>query len=89
MLRLVAWIDGVFVLDAPKKVQLHRNRRNLGNHTLFVTDWQNAEADPIAVDAVRLDDAVEGAADFVKIDAEGSEQNILAVIRANPGKHST
>ncbi len=69
------------VLDAPKKVQLHRNRRNLGNHTLFVTDRQNAEADPIAVDAVRLDDAVEGAADFVKIDAEGSEPLIFRGMR--------
>jgi FkbM family methyltransferase len=69
------------VLDAPKKVQLHRNRRNLRNHTLFVTDRQNAEAEPIAVDAVRLDDAVEGAADFVKIDAEGSEPLIFRGMR--------
>lgn len=69
------------VLDAPKKVQLHRNRRNLGNHTLFVTDRQNAEPDPVAVDAVTLDDAVEGAADFVKIDAEGSEPLIFRGMR--------
>ncbi|HWF37652.1 MAG TPA: FkbM family methyltransferase [Candidatus Acidoferrales bacterium] len=69
------------VLDAPKKVQLHRNRRNLGNHTLFVTDRQNADADPVAVDAVRLDDAVEGVADFVKIDAEGREPLIFRGMR--------
>jgi FkbM family methyltransferase len=85
-LQLNGYLDRVkvfrnAVLDGPKKVQLHRNRRNFGNHTLYVTDRQNAEPEPIAVDAVALDDAVEGAADFIKIDAQGSEPLIFRGMR--------
>ena len=85
-LQLNGYLDRVkvfrnAVLDGPKKVQLHRNRRNFGNHTLFVTDRKNAETEPVAVDAVALDDAVEGSADFIKIDAEGSEPLIFRGMR--------
>ncbi|HUO25898.1 MAG TPA: FkbM family methyltransferase [Candidatus Aquilonibacter sp.] len=64
-------------LDRRTTAELHQNTRNRGAHTLFIADSEHSKHAKIQVDCVPLDDVVEGAVDFVKIDAEGSEALIL------------
>jgi len=65
------------VLNERKKLDLHRNPRNQGAHTLFVADPARSPFPRIPVETVALDDVIETPVDFMKIDAEGSEPLIF------------
>lgn len=81
---------GKAALDQPGSIEFVTSRRNSGGG--FVTIWEDVPYDDgqvLSVEAVRLDDVIEGPVDMIRIDAEGSEAFILRgaerILRENPG----
>ncbi|WP_298126307.1 FkbM family methyltransferase [Brevundimonas sp.] len=64
--------------DVPGELTMITSRRNAGGGALSKqADAMGPEGQLITVDAVRLDDVIEGTVDLIRIDAEGAEPLIL------------
>lgn len=75
----VNWLESIVsahplaALDSRKQVELHIPNEFQGRTTLFVPEPGPVCAQPLVIDSVPLDEIIEGPADLIKIDAEGSE----------------
>jgi FkbM family methyltransferase len=76
----------VAALDVRKKVELHRNLRNLGAHTLFVDNPANSPHPRVVVECVPLDELIHEPVDLIKLDAEGSEPFIFEGMKSLLGR---
>ena len=83
----VNWLESIVsahplaALDSRKQVELHIPKEFQGRTTLFVPEPGPVCAQPSIIEAVPLDEIIQGAADLIKIDAEGSEPLVLEGMR--------